>query len=383
MEERRHDNLLDEQESMIQYPSWLPEESLHVDLSANWLNADQDMVMPEYFLEHKGTGFGASGSIGSVTGQKKNGKTLLETLFMAAVLLDGEPIGGLRYRLHDSRPQPKVLFIDTEQEESFSLMVQRRVHYLLGWEFRENNPRFRTLWLHDEEDHKTRWLKTRAAIWTYKPDFIVLDGCRDMVSDINEAVECTQYVRQTMKIATDMKCLLYQALHYNPGSEKMRGWLGTELGNRIAESWESSKSTEGSVETFKGTATDTRGKTPKPIEFFVDDSKCKFGIPTPVDAGAVLESLDAEVRSKDMADVRKKVDWMGAEEVSYTKLRETMKKKFGMGSSKANNYILDAVEYGILKQLDGNRFKLNLTADATEQTLPVSSSLDDDENEPF
>lgn len=367
-----HDNILDARESVDPnlYPSWIDDEIAKLDISANVLNHDQELNLPPFILSHKGIGFGALGSIGSITGQKKNGKTLLETLFMAAVLLDGKPLGDLRYELHDTRPNPKVLFIDTEQEDCFALMVQRRVHYLLGWDFRENNPRFKVIWLHDVESHVDRWKIARAAIWQYKPDFIVLDGCRDMVTDINESEECTTFVRQTMKIATDgNRSLLYQALHYNPGSDKMRGWLGTELGNRVAEIWESVKKSEGGVETFKGTATDTRGKTPPEIEYFVDDSKCKFGIPMPMDADLILSRMDEDIKQKDMAECRKMVEWIGAEIVSYGRLRETMKKQFSIGSTKANRFILDSVKYGILTQLDGNRFQLNITSDGTQQEI--------------
>lgn len=389
--EPKHINILDQPQVVegdhTEYPAWLTDEIAKLDISANVLNHDQELQLPPYMMSHKGVGFGALGSIGSVTGQKKNGKTLMETLFMATVLLDGKPLGDLKYELHDERPNPKVLFIDTEQEDSFALMVQRRVHYLLNWDFRENNDRFKVIWLHDVESHTERWKIARAAIWQFKPDFIVLDGSRDMVSDINEAVECTTFVRQTMKIATDgNKSLLYQALHYNPGSEKMRGWLGTELGNRVAEVWECAKKNENGVETFQGLATDTRGKTPSPIEWYVDDTHCKFGIPTPLNADLILERMDQEIRKKDTEELTRVFEWMGAKDHSYGSVRETIKKMDKIGSTKADRMIGDAVKLGVLirmKDANGNetnRYMLNLTTDATPQTLPIDTgnSLGDD-----
>jgi len=276
-----HDPLLDNRESIPtdNLPDWMDEACLKADLSSNWLNANQELDMPEYMLSWNNVGFFPLGSINAITGHKKNGKTMFETLMMVAVLKDGQPLGPLRYELHDTKPNPKVLFIDTEQEMAYSLMVQRRVHYLMGWDFRTNNDRFKVLWLHNELSTKERWQKMCYAIWTMKPDIIFLDGCRDMIDDINKAEESTTFIRQTMNIATYSNGVITQALHYNPGSEKMRGWLGTELGNRVAYSVELNKHHKPEFTKFTAKFVDCRGKDVDDLEFYVDDTRMKFGIP--------------------------------------------------------------------------------------------------------
>jgi len=364
--ENQHDPILD----MERLPEWLSPDILDMNIESNFLDANQELIMPEYMFSWNGVGFFPIGSIDSITGHKKNGKTMFETLLMVACLKDGQPIGPLRYELHDKRPEPKVLFIDTEQEQSYSLMVQRRVHYLMGWDFKINNPRFQVLWLHDVLSAEERWQITMAAIWKTKPDFIILDGSRDMITDINNADESTTFVRQTMKMATDMNTVLGQALHYNPGTEKMRGWLGTELGNRCAYIIELSKEKKEGLVKFTAKFTDTRGKDVDDIEFFVDDTSAKFGIPVLFDNNAVMAALDKKIEEQYKKELHDTFSFIDANQYKYTTLREKIKKRFNMGSDKADQFIKDAVRFNILEQLEDNYYRLKINKDGEDSEMP-------------
>jgi len=368
----QHDPILDQRESvdMETIPEWLTPEILGIDIDSHILDANQELVMPEYMFSWRGVGFYPLGSIDSITGHKKNGKTMFETLLMVACLKDGQPIGPLRYELNNLKPNPKVLFIDTEQEQSYSLMVQRRVHYLMGWEFKVNNPRFQVLWLHSVLSAEERWKITTAAIWKCKPDFIVLDGCRDMVIDINKAEESTAFVRQTMKIATDMNTVLSQALHYNPGTEKMRGWLGTELGNRCAYIIELNKEKKDGFVKFIAKFTDVRGKDVDDLEFFVDDTSAKFGVPVLMDENAVMAALDKKVEEQYRKELRDTFSFIDANQYKYTTLREKIKKRHNMGSEKADQFIKDGVKYDILEQLEDNYYRLKIKKDGEDSKMP-------------
>ena len=340
-------NILNEQEH-FERPEWIPQEAVDIDLSKNWLDADQDLQMPEYLLTYKDVGICPRGCIQAITGHKKNGKTMLETLLMVAVLKAGDEMNGLRYALADKEPNPRVLFIDTEQDNSYSLMVQRRVHYLMGWDFRTNNERFRILNLMAEQSATLRWLKTLWAIYTFKPTFVVLDGIRDVTEDINDSVVCTAIIKVTMNVAQDMKCAIASALHYNPGPEKkMRGHLGTELGNRVTDSIECVKHKENGFVKFEANNVDPRGMDMDTMWFeVVNVGENKFGIPRIMTKDEAKEGEEEDSKVTELRNLFDKVV-IEACGIRYTELKE-MLKNLGVSDHTAETKISKATAFGVL-----------------------------------
>lgn len=345
--EKDYINPLEGQEH-FERPDWLPQEAIDIDLSNNWLDADQDLQMPEYLLTYNDVGLFPRGGIQAVTGHKKNGKTMLETLLMVAVLKSGEDMNGLRYALADKEQNPKVLFIDTEQDNSYSLMVQRRVHYLMGWDFRTNNERFRVLNLMAEQNASIRWLKTLWAIFTKKPTFVVLDGIRDVTEDINDSVVCTAIIKILMKVAQSMKVSIASALHYNPGPEKkMRGHLGTELGNRVTDALECVKHKENGIVKFEVNNVDPRGMDMDTMWFeVVNKGEHKFGIPQIMTKDAVKESESEDPKVTELKALFDKVN-IPQEGIRYTDLKEELK-ALGISDHSAETKISKATALGAL-----------------------------------
>ena len=346
-EETKYKNPIAEQEH-FERPEWMPQEAVNIDISENWLDADQDLQMPEYLLTYKDVGICPRGCIQAITGHKKNGKTMLETLLMVAVLKAGEEMNGLRYALADKEPEPRVLFIDTEQDNSYSLMVQRRVHYLMGWDFRTNNERFRVLNLMAEKNAAFRWWKTLWAIWSYKPTFVVLDGIRDVTEDINDSVVCTAIISVTMKVAKDMKCAIASALHYNPGPDKkMRGHIGTELGNRVTDSIECTKHKENGFVKFEANNVDPRGMDMDTMWFeVVNVGDNKFGIPRIMTKDEAHENDEEDPKVTELKALFDKVA-IEACGIRYTELKE-MLKALGVSDHTAETKISKATAFGVL-----------------------------------
>lgn len=346
-EETKYKNPIAEQEH-FERPEWMPVEAVGIDITNNWLDADQDLQMPEYLLTYKDVGLFPRGGIQAVTGHKKNGKTMLETLLMVAVLKAGDDMNGLRYALSDKEPNPKVLFIDTEQDNSYSLMVQRRVHYLMGWDFRTNNERFRILNLMAEQNASIRWFKTLWAIFTKRPTFVVLDGIRDVTEDINDSVVCTAIIKILMKVAQNMKVSIVNALHYNPGPDKkMRGHLGTELGNRVTDSLECVKHKENGFVKFEVNNVDPRGMDMETMWFeVVNVGDNKFGIPRIMTKD---EAKEDETEDPKVTELRKLFDMVDipANGIRYTELQELLK-ALGVSEHTAQTKISKATAFGVL-----------------------------------
>lgn len=61
---------------------------------------------------------------------------------------------------------------------------------------------------------------------------ILIDGYAELVLDVNDAKESQLIVTELHKFAISLACPIIGVLHYNPGSEKGRGHLGSQLERR-------------------------------------------------------------------------------------------------------------------------------------------------------
>ena len=171
-----------------------PDELAIYQMVVNYLlNLSEDYPEPLNLLEYCGVPFSAIGGIQAITGHQKNGKTWLLTQFMAALLgSDKENVQmklpGLRLR-EGVVENPTVLYCDTEMEKLYTAKVVRRVHWLCGWDMKENNDRLHTLWLRTVDDPAEKYKIIQTAIEIFKPTVVFIDGIRDLVHDFNDLKE--------------------------------------------------------------------------------------------------------------------------------------------------------------------------------------------------
>ena len=99
------------------------------------------------------------------------------------------------------------------------------------------------------------WQKRREllalAIEETKPNLVIVDGVKDLITDINDGTEATTVVEDQMGLAQTHNCCIVDVLHQNKSDtdRNMRGWIGTELTNKAFEVWSCSK--VANTETFK------------------------------------------------------------------------------------------------------------------------------------
>ena len=276
------------------------------------LDAREDYPEPYAMLEFNGVPFGKVGGLGAITGQKKNGKTFLVTELIAAILGCGSeqtekylpglvvPQRTIDYLGHE----PKVLYVDTEMEKLSSAKVLRRVHWLCGWDMKTPNPRFDVLWLKSMPEDSTPYLKRyeliKAAIEVLKPDVVVIDGIRDLLSSINDEESGIKILDELGTIAEKRNMNIWLCLHQNPGrasdsdDAKMRGWIGTELGNKVSDTLVSIKSKTANGVTFTVKQMDARDKDLEDWKFEITDDAGKLGIPRIITRGTNLSSKSKE-----------------------------------------------------------------------------------------
>ena len=282
------------------------------------LDPREDYPEPYFMLEYNGVPFSTLGGIQAISGQKKNGKSFVLTQLMAAILgrdsdrvqvmLPGlkVPERTIEYLGHE----PKVLYVDTEMEKLNSAKVLRRVHWLCGWDMKEPSDTFNVLWMRtmdDDEETKEKAYQKRFriiqnAIRLIKPDIVFIDGVRDIIGDFNDNAESAALVLKLMALAEKNGICIWCALHMNPrpgndDESKMRGHLGTELGNKVTDTLVSIKKKDATGVTFTVKQQDARGKDMDDWKFVVTDDAGNLGVPKIVCSG-----VDIPVRDKVKAD---------------------------------------------------------------------------------
>jgi len=283
------------------------------------LDASEDYPEPYYMLEFNGVPFSTIGGIQAITGQKKNGKTFVLAQLMSAVLAPDSP------RVHDNLPGltvpqrtleylghlPKVLYVDTEMEKLNSAKVLRRVHWLCGWDMKVPNERLNVLWMRtieatsNEAAYQKRWRLVKLAIEVLSPDIVFIDGVRDIIGNFNDNDQSAQLVQELMAIAEKRGICIWNVLHLNPrpgndDESKMRGHLGTELGNKVTDTIASIKHKDGNGVTFTVKQLDARGKDMDDWKFEVSDQAGALGIPRIVAGGTTVKK---EIKADPIEDI--------------------------------------------------------------------------------
>ena len=318
--------------------NWLPsldDNEISPEARSYLLDPSKDYPEPYYLLEFNGVPFSPLGGIQAISGQKKNGKSFVLTQLMAAVLgQDSERVK--KYLPGLTVPQrtidhlghlPRVLYCDTEMEELNSAKVLRRVHWLCEWDIKRHHDRFDVLWLRTverdeatkESAHEKRFRLIREVIDGLKPDIVFIDGVRDIIGDFNNNEESAALVLRLMSLAQKKGICIWNALHMNPrpgndDESKMRGHLGTELGNKVTDTLVSIKKKTASGVIFTVKQQDARGKDMDDWRFEVTDDAGALGIPQIFAHGQELE-VKKEPKGDEPAEIR---DWIETAKTSLT-----------------------------------------------------------------
>ena len=282
------------------------------------LDPREDYPEPYTILEYNGVPFSKVGGLAAITGQKKNGKSFVLTQLMAAILGTGEktqqylpglkvPERTIEYLGH----LPKVLYCDTEMEKLSSAKVLRRVHWLCDWDMKVPNDRFAVLWLKnmpkDEQKkvYQQRYDLIRMAIDAIQPDVVFVDGLRDLIASINDEETASTILDTFGSLAEERNMSIWLALHQNPSRKndddeaKMRGWVGSELGNKVSDTLVSIKNKTADGVTFTVKQCDARDKDMDDWKFIVNDDAGNLGVPRIITSGTNLSSKSKEQPSCD------------------------------------------------------------------------------------
>lgn len=352
------------------------------DIEPYLLDATENFPEPYYMLEYNGVPFSPIGGIQAISGQKKNGKTWLQAMLMSAILgTDSNRVAtylpGLKIpkrTLEHLGHQPTVLYVDTEMEKLNSAKVLRRVHWLCGWQMDMPCERFHVLWLRSIVDvkdsegkvktraHERRYELIKKAIDILKPDVVFIDGIRDIIGDFNDNAASSELVTDLMALAEQNQICIWNTLHLNPrmrndDESKMRGHLGTELGNKITDTLVCIKHKENGQVWFTVKQDDARGKDMDDWEFVITEAAGDLGVPQMRQVASNIDIADAKVQREmtEADDLFKLYHWTSSGAI-YSDLEKWMRSKGITSGRKIGNLFNIAMESGIIYKTDKKHY---------------------------
>lgn len=175
----------------------------------------------EYLLKIDNTNKFSKGNISGWIGLAKSKKTFALTMFVSAL------VGCLKlYAKFNANSKSIVLYIDTEQSPSDVQRITHRVKKLVGSEDGLLMYGLRPL------SPKQRIEAIELLLVEHKFDVLIIDGVRDLLMNINDAVESTEVMTLLMKWSFDYDIHIATVLHQNKNGGDSRGHIGTELNNK-------------------------------------------------------------------------------------------------------------------------------------------------------
>jgi len=175
--------------------------------------------------------FGSLGNISMITGEEKSRKSFVKSLIESCT------IGG-RSNNYTNDLEIKgylegkyIISIDSEQSKYDVWVNGNRIKKMVGsvpdiykvlmWREKTTSERLQLLdWLFMESPYKNNL------------GLVMLDGYVDFVNDFNSQTESKDFTAKLMKYSSLRNCHISGVLHLNPNSEKVRGHLGTILGQK-------------------------------------------------------------------------------------------------------------------------------------------------------
>ena len=187
------------------------------------LDLSQNIPDPEPVILQNDTVMLTKGNFSAVVGAAKSRKTFFVTAVAGAYLCPDEYLG-----MHAPKDAGNVLYIDTEMATGHVGRVAKRIHRIAGLDPKENSPKLNVLCLREYAPEQRKSI-FELAIEYYKPQFVILDGVADLVDDVNDPGASSEVVTLLLRLTKEKDIHIMTIVHTNPGGDKPRGHLGSEV----------------------------------------------------------------------------------------------------------------------------------------------------------
>jgi len=288
----------------------------------------------EYLLKKDGVGCVPRGDLQMIVGPQKSGKTFASMIFEIA-LLSGGCMG-----FEAQQENLKILHVDTEQHRNSVADKNVKLLSLAGYPVDQNHPRLNVLTV-KELSPSDRLTVVEEAVKVFRPDFVLIDGIRDLVTDFNNVEQSTNVMNVLMRLCSMYNCAIMSVIHQNKGKgrdkdDNPRGHLGTELMNKCSEGYYVTKSVGSPVTVSQKISRNA------PISdwyFHIDDEgkpEIASGPLTPKE----LKSIEVWENFK--------LIFANHDKLRHSELAKEYVKLTGLSDSTAKNHIKSASQEGVL-----------------------------------
>ena len=168
------------------------------------------------------------GDYSVISGVGNSKKTFLKTALMASYIGGQTNFGYFKSHMREKK---MVIDIDTEQSDSRTQIVFRRIEQMVGIRY----PYYHCFKLRKYSPQE-RMMIIEEIIEMYgdKIGLISIDGYADLIDDTNDNVQSAQLAQSVMTWTDKYKFHVTGILHENPDGRKMRGHLGSEMSRKAS-----------------------------------------------------------------------------------------------------------------------------------------------------
>ena len=165
------------------------------------------------------------GNISVIQGKAKARKSFAVAMLVASSLSDG-----YIYKKFRSVPEKWVVYFDTEQSSFYVQQAYHRIFQIVTGD--GISKRFFCYGLRPYAPHE----RLELIEWVFENfkglGFVVIDGIRDLIRDINSPDEATMITSKLLKWSERSGAHILTVLHENKADGKARGHIGSELVNK-------------------------------------------------------------------------------------------------------------------------------------------------------
>jgi hypothetical protein len=205
-----------------------------------WSLVDSELEEPEPLLSSNGNPIIFKNTMVMIQGQTGTHKSRLATSLVSVLVSKIPDLALLGFsRAIDERPT--VIYVDTERNINYTLPIAiRQILNDSGLNLEELKTKFSILPLVNigrqfrTETMGQQFVELTGFDNEKKHFVIVLDIVSDLISDFNNVVNSLQLTDLLNTAANTFDLTFIVVLHENPGGEKARGHLGTELANKAS-----------------------------------------------------------------------------------------------------------------------------------------------------
>jgi hypothetical protein len=172
---------------------------------------------------------------------------------------------------------------------------------------------------------------------------VLLDGSADFVRDVNDPAESNAFVATVHDLAIQHVCPITNVLHFNPGTDKSRGHLGSQLERKAETNLTLEKDTHETTVIFS--TKNRRAGIPKNTgpRFRFDTAA---GMHVSVESGASAKTQAARAKLADLAE-----SVFGSHpSMQRNDLEKTVRKRLNVSESTAYRKVADMVDAGVIKK---------------------------------